>query len=502
MDEKMLQYNALDSACTLEAHNSFWPELSLGYTKTYDFTVRLLEPLMFMMTRGIKVDHAELETTKTEIKSSEHEKQLELDSLCGRALNVASPKDCQRYFYIERGYPPYINRKTGSISTDDDALQRLVRGTASRPPLREAKLVQEIRGLRKLFSTYLDLEFDQDDRLRCSYNPRGTRFGRLSSSKTVFGTGTNLQNLPQAFKKFAVPDLGMFFFEVDKRQAEWVVVAYLSGDANMLDVVEKGRDPHTHTAKLMFRCEEELVVEDNKLVGVATDPDTIHELRQPLWALLEDLSFVPRSMSMRQCGKKSNHGLNYDEGYKTFALTNEMGEGESKVVIDLYHRIYPGIRQWHRHIQQQLGKDRTLVNCFGRKYRFMDGWGDELFKAAYAFLPQSTIADCLNQGIIDIYYDNDSLFEPLEMLAQTHDSCLFQYPLNLLDSLPAVLTKIYDCVSPEMEYGGRKFKVPTDTKIGMNWGGASKSNPNGLQALNDITVQAAKEILCVGQGAK
>ena len=92
-------------------------------------------------------------------------------------------------------------------------------------------------------------------------------------------------------------------------------------------------------------------------------------------------------------GKKSNHGLNYDEGYNTFALINEIEIAEAKRIVNLYHSIYPGIRQWHEFIKRQLSTDRTLTNCFGRKIRFFDGWSDSLFKAAYSALPQSTVAD-------------------------------------------------------------------------------------------------------------
>src|SRR6267142_961463 len=101
--DQFLEYNALDAACTLEAHNKFWPDLSQGFQPAYDMTVALFEPLMFMQTRGIRVDHTMMEETKREIKLASEAKQLELNQLCGRELNVNSPKDCQAYFYIEKG---------------------------------------------------------------------------------------------------------------------------------------------------------------------------------------------------------------------------------------------------------------------------------------------------------------------------------------------------------------------------------------------------------------
>lgn len=481
--EDFLVYNALDSACTLQCRNEFWDELQEGFEPAYQMTMALFEPLLFMQTRGIKIDLTQLEETKREILETAARKQQELNQLCGRPLNVNSPKDCQTYFYVELGIPPYYNE--GAVTVDDLALQRLSRGTAKRSGLRQAKLVQEIRGLQKLHGTYLDIEFDADGRMRCSYNPRGTKFGRLSSSKTVFGTGTNMQNLPQEFKKFLVADPGYVFVEIDKRQAEWVVVAYLTGDANMLSVVESGQDTHVHTASLMFGVTHELIEQEGKLVGSNTDPDLIAELRRGLLSGL--ISNLPRTMSGRQCGKKSNHGLNYDEGFAKFALINELEQSESKRIVEMYHHIYPGIRIWYEAIKRQLQRERALTNCFGRKVRFMDAWGPDLWKAAYSMLPQSTVVDSLNQGMVKIYHDDNlcsSAGANIDLLAQVHDSILLQVPIACFAAFEWMRNKIYNYVSPELTYNGRTFTIATDMKIGLNWGGAHKeNNPTGMREI-------------------
>ena len=246
MDESFLRYSALDSACMIEMHDKFWPMLANGYDATYKMTMDLLPVLTYMQTRGVKVNHLLMADTKREVLESAADKQRELDELVGHSLNVNSSKACANYFYIELGLPTIMFPKTKKVTTDDMAMQRLVRGTAKQPGLRQAKLVQEIRGLQKLYGTYLDINFDADDRLRGAYNPRGTKFGRLSSSKTVFGTGMNFQNLPQEFKKFLVADDGYVLIEVDKKQAEWVVVAYFGNDANMIKAIKEGVDVHCH----------------------------------------------------------------------------------------------------------------------------------------------------------------------------------------------------------------------------------------------------------------
>ena len=490
MDSNFLTYNALDSACTMQCYDGFWHDLlPHGFQSAYDMTIDLLPPLMFMQTRGIKINLDELEITKRQVLASAAEKQDELNKLCGRELNVNSPKDCQTYFYLELGIPPYYNE--GKVTVDDLALQRLTRGTAKRPGLRQAKLVQEIRGLQKLHGTYLNLEFDADGRMRCSYNPRGTKFGRLSSSKTIFGTGTNQQNLPQEFKRFLVSD-GVFV-EFDKRQAEWVVVAYLCGDANMIKVIEEGKDTHIHTASLMFDAPPEVLELEDKLVGNNTDPDIIAQIRSGHEVIERYAGALIRSMSGRQCGKKSNHGLNYDEGFVQFALINEIEQREAKRVVELYHSIYPGIRVWHESVKRQLQKDRSLINCFGRKVRFLDAPGPDMWKAAYAMLPQSSVVDSLNKGMVQIYNDDSitgSNGANADLLAQVHDSILMQFPIEVVRSPTFVdLTqKISNYLSPELSYNGRTFKIATDMKIGLNWGGFHKElNPNGMRKFDSIT---------------
>jgi DNA polymerase I-like protein with 3'-5' exonuclease and polymerase domains len=153
-----------------------------------------------MMTRGIAVDVDRLKETKIDVQKKIKEREDELEKVADYPFNPASPKQCQEYFYSHKGHKPYVSRSTGRPTTDDKAMSRIFR--RFRYP--EAKLVQELRSLNKLSGTYLEVEYDKDERVRCSYNPRGTTTGRLSSSKTIFGTGMNLQNLHPEFKGFLV----------------------------------------------------------------------------------------------------------------------------------------------------------------------------------------------------------------------------------------------------------------------------------------------------------
>ncbi|KKL23555.1 hypothetical protein LCGC14_2424220, partial [marine sediment metagenome] len=391
----------------------------------------------------------------------------------GRWVNPNSPKDCQVYFYVEKKIPPYTKwnpkTKNSTITCDDKALQRIFRGTSARKGLFEAKLMQNYRTLNKLKGTYLEIVFDKDDRMRCQYKPRGTRFARISSAKTVFGTGMNMQNLPEAFLGFLVADPGMIFIELDLRQAEWVVVAYDSGDASMINAIENGLDVHSYTASQMFGIPIEIIQFEDKILGHTNDPEEVAKKR-PLIRELDPYrdNWMPRSMSMRQCGKKSDHGLNYDERKKTFALTNEITEKEAQVVIDFYHRIYPGVKRWYEQIQTKLGTDRVLTNCFGRKCRFLDRWNDDLFKAAYSYNPQSTVGEIVNRGMVDIYNTTDSILDNWEILRQVHDSINFQCPDTNPSEMARGVLKSAAYLSPLLSTNGREFTIAVDCKIGYS----------------------------------
>ena len=265
----------------------------------------------------------------------------------------------------------------------------------------------------------------------------------------------------------------MILVEFDKAGAEWVLVAYLSGDARMLDVVESGKSPHVVTGHLITGVPEELILKESGIVKVNTDPNLIYELRSEHCPelLAEEWKFLPRSMSIRQCGKKSNHGLNYGMRFRRAALEWEIEEREAKIICDLYPQAYPGIPLWQEGIRRQMRKDRTMVSLLGRKIELLDEWGDELFNMAYSFNPQSTIGDMVNDALMKFEADYEPFMYKADCLTQTHDSATMQYPANdWLDMARYAIRFGLEYMSPELEAHGRKFRVGTDMKIGFEWG--------------------------------
>ncbi len=479
-------YNAKDSTHAFMVWEAIKDKIKeTGFWEFYRDTMDYFDPVNFMVLRGIKVDPDAIKKNDEETVKTLAELQEKLTEVVGYAINPKSPQQCKKYFYEELGVTPLTRynktTKKSAPTMDDKALQTLSRGSASRPSLPAAKLIQDIRSLSTMKSRYLDIQFDKDGRFRCSYNLRGTTTGRFSSSKTINGTGGNHQNLPSAFRSYLIPDDGYMFIEWDKTQAEWVVVAYVAGDAAMMNVVEKKLDAHGVSGAAISTLPLGYVLIENKYVGHSRDAQEVEEARKLLdvehpdvarakMKILYPESFWPRSYSIRQVGKHSNHGFNYDMGANRYGLEYETELAEAKRIYAGYHTLYPNLKKMYEAIKYQLGVDRTLTNCYGHKRRFYGEWGDDLFKSAYDFIPQSTVAVNNKRGMVRIYRDRTDWMRPVELVLEGHDSVLAQVPLSVgMRNLSKIIKTGIEHMHDDLEYEGRQFSIGTDVKVGFNW---------------------------------
>lgn len=438
-------YNGLDSSTVCEAFPKIMADLEqLNNVAAYERQLSIVQPCCYMMERGILVDLPGLVAERKKMEADAQAKREQLAKLAP-GLNPQSPKQLQDYFYGTLKLPPMKN-KQHKISVDADALKRIAR--KGETGSKEARLILDIKKQEKLASTYMaDMKFDSDSRIRCSYQPCGTTYSRLSSAKSIFGTGMNMQNWPHSMLRHLKADPGYVLYSVDLSQAENRIVAYVGRIEQMINAFETGQDVHRLTASLIF----------NKPI--------------------EEISDEPGSCSLgngesteRQWGKKANHGLNYDLGYKTFALYYDMPEKDAKFVVDRYHAAYPELRRnFHGHVKECLRRDRTLTNLMGRRTLFLTDLDDTTFKAAYSCIPQGTVGDIINErGMAYIYYNK--LFQPVELLQQVHDSISFQIPLSIpWEDHAVMLQAIKDSLeTPITTHYGRSFVIPADTCMGLS----------------------------------
>lgn len=454
-------YNARDAAVTREIRDVQEVEIrDFGVESTFEHEMSLLEPLMSMTRTGILIDkqaHGELRAKyESEIKNL----QAFLDSAAGDLANAKSPQQMQKLLYEKLGLPVQYNHKTKKPTANKDAINAL----AQKYPHPVLMAILEIRERRDIVERYLNTAYDADGRMRCSFDPTGTRGGRLASRGSIFGSGTNLQNQPEEVRRMFIPDPGKVFLYRDYSQAEARVVAYLADAKGLIELFEdSSRDVHKENASRIFNIAIEAV-----------------------------------TAAQRYNAKRGVHAFNYGMEVDLFvAVVNQafretgfrMDRATAKLVRDGYFLLYPEIQaNFWRAVRDELNNTRTLVDAFGRKRMFFGRWDDKLIRDGYSFKPQATVGGLCCRALVNCY-NNIELGRPdldAQLLLQVHDSLLMQAPVEHAEEVAHLMEQEMNI---PMTINGHTFTIPTDCKIGYNWANRPKKNPEdnprGLINLED-----------------
>jgi len=130
---------------------------------------------------------------------------------------------------------------------------------------------------------------------------------------------------------------------------------------------------------------------------------------------------------------------------------------------------------WHNLVRKNLLNTNTITTLLGRRRRFFGRPSDdETIRAAIAYEPQSLTADEIDTGLLRLFRSNR-----VQLLAQVHDSILFQFPEEREDEIVPWATSLLKVIIPLAK--GREFFVPVEAKTGWNWGDADDKNPQGLR---------------------
>lgn len=246
---------------------------------------------------------------------------------------------------------------------------------------------------------------------------------------------------------------GKVLVACDLSQAETWIVAWLSNEHNMKHFLLTS-DIHTETAVYMFSTPFGLV-----------------------------------TVEMRYIGKQNNHANSYGmKAAQQARVINKRSDQPPYVVVTIkqckkyqeaWHSLYPGVHMWHESTKEQLRRNMTLVTPYGRSRTFFGNWGDDLFKQAYAHVPQSTVSDhfhgCVQpelgiKGGLIAVRENICTDEIL-LCHDAHDSCMLEVPkqnaLEIGERLRATLRR-------PLIVNGEEITIPVDLEIGERWGEMDK----------------------------
>lgn len=454
--DRLLLYNAKDAAVTYEVYEKCLEELRERNLEDFFFKYQM--PLHDFYSRieerGILRDNSARDILKEKYEEQRIILQSELNSLTAeytkKEMNVNSNSrkgDMPFLVYECMKCPP---RK----GTDEQTIDALRRNGLVKDPkkLRILQLIQDIRKVRKTIGTYIDAETDHRGRLLTQYRII-LETGRTSTGilkppvatkqlGLAFQTITKHGDIGSDLRRMFIPDPGYVFLEPDLSGAEARVVAILANDSKLLKAFQYNVDIHRLTASWIM---------DVSLDGCLEEFWEAEEINSRAIAeLINDILRDKIAGPERQIGKTFRHAGHYDMQKKTAAETAGIPEWKAAQILAKFHKTNPNIKGvFHKEIKAALeNNNRTLTSPNGRQRVFLNRWGDELWKEAYAQIPQSTVSDQNKKAAICC----ERRMPEMQILAESHDSFLCQVPLALGEQFPMHhVDRAIEIIKEEME---------------------------------------------------
>lgn len=433
-------YNCWDAVVTLECAEMIEKELKEMSLDSLYFDH--IHPLCFALTRageyGVAYDKELAETMKIA-----YQKELDLINIKAKEIikkdcNLSSPTQLKELLYDELKYPKQFAKDGSSITTDAEAIKKLL---VKYPDDEILKVILKHRELSKVISTYLEIQLDGDGIMRTNFNASGTDTGRISSSTTLRGTGSNLQNVPKDLRNLFVARAGCTLIKGDLSQAETLVVKELLSKHGDDTLAKRYEDPkfdiHAWAAAAIFEIKESEVTKQQ-----------------------------------RQVGKLANHSGNYGAGPNVL-VSQAIKRGVSgityqfsKTILEQRHKYLPGLRRWWKACEDELKKTRTITTALGRKRIFFGRLDESTFRTAYAFEPQSIVGDVANRILTTL---DRKLPSDCRVVLQVHDEVVFECPDSKIEECLKIFKEAAK-IEIHVNKDRKPLIIPIDISYGKKWG--------------------------------
>jgi len=276
--ERVLQYVTCDAWGTFQLYETL--SAQLHHIRTWrgqelwrlfhDIEVPYTKVLWDLERTGIRIDPDHLEKLGAawdiELQGIERKFAQEV----GRSINIRSGDQLRDYFILEKGLVTPRKTKGGESGEVKSSIDKVTLEIWANQGIEAAALVKRHRELGVLRSHFIKPLIslrDNRDRVHTTFTQM-VRTGRLASDSP------NLQNIPvrsedgKKIRYAFIASEGMVLLDRDYDQLEMKLAAALSGDKNMIAIINDGKDIHAGNAAIAFEDDGavyELIMEGVRL---------------------------------------------------------------------------------------------------------------------------------------------------------------------------------------------------------------------------------------------
>lgn len=448
-DQQVWTYNCKDMVTTPKVSNAIISDLTeKKLMEVYKQRSLAFIPIAVEMQRNRlrlnKQWHSTLAGYLADERIKAHQRIIDI---VGRDINVRSSAQIIELLYQEMKLPEKKKRGTNRPTVDELALKEL---RVEHADVEVLKLIIEERHLRTKESNYINVDFDRsaDGSLYLPYMPviGGTKTGRWSFTKSPKWRGSSPQTISKVMRIMYEPPPGSVFWQRDLSQAEARIVAWLSNCRFLLDVFASPIKIHKLVGGRIFRKPPEDIISDSLEYDTA---------------------------------KSVVHAYNYMMQYKRLAIEANVAMSFAKQVLEIYGMEVPEVHAWHLSIKEEAKTKGRLVTPMGRVRECYKACAaitntgqlpDEILRDLVSYIPQSTVPDILNEGMLRVWKDLPWVF----WHQQGHDSYLCSGPPDRTEEVYEAAEKAADV---HFNINGMDCCIPGEFQWGYLWGAMLKYKP-------------------------
>jgi DNA polymerase-1 len=493
--ESAIDYASLDAYATLAVFKHLKEELENERTVHgntmwdlfKDFEAPYTKVLYKCIRRGVMLDIGWLEEIREPIVKDMRYLERQINKIAGFEVNPQSPTQLRSLFFDRLGYEPVKMTSGGKSGNKQPSTDESILNDWAKAGCEVSKLILQHRALGKVKGTYVDGMIQRCDphlRIHPMLTQSVTVTGRLSSREP------NLQNIPRpdddkyGLRGAFMPGTGMTLVAADYRQLEMRILAHVSKDKRMQEVIRNGWDIHMGTASVMYNVPYE------EMAAAKKKADQLKEAEVPRekWP-----ARVRELMGYRQDAKAIGFGINYGKGDNALAEDLGISKEEAQERKRKYFKPYPNVELFIATTHRQTRETLEVATILGHKRRLTDADAD--WRGGYYDLrqrrdvperPGPLAARALRQDVNSIIQGSAANIAKLaqqlceesedlarlgaEQILQVHDEILFEVPEEYLkeccETIKGIMEKPLIDIPERLGYNFRELDVPLDVDVG------------------------------------
>ncbi len=364
-------------------------------TRFQSFIMKQFPVALEMQMRGLRLDKQKLKTSRDEVQAQIDSVMVNFDAQCleliGEKVNMNSHKQVKE---LLKAAGIKLPTTKGKETVAKAAIMKL----KLKYP-KETLLIDliTIDRLEKIRDEYLSFEFDDDNRVRFSFDLASDEAGVWIGKKNIFNKGFDVTSLPSVVKQCIIADPDKTLIEVKLDQPELRFIAGDAKDFKLMEMLQNHDDVAKYLASKIFKKPAEIVNAAQK----KTAQQVIKSANE----------FDAPKMFIEKCFART--GVFYSEA-------------QAKAFMDLFLQEFSGCRSRIDRIKKELYSKRMLKSKT-REIVYYDRVNESLLRKALKWAPDHDT----NDRITDICFSlqND---DRVELLARGKSFLLFQVPTEHL----------------------------------------------------------------------